>query len=83
MIAYLKRDWKEKVRIVPRGNGRNRTRSWLVSAWRLVNAEGHDLVQPWFGKKSDAREFAESQGWTINETMYSPSEQAHKENSHQ
>lgn len=36
----------------------NLKRGWFVNAWRLVSASGADMVQPWFSKKSDLREYA-------------------------
>lgn len=59
-IGYLKKDVQERVRNYPLGNGKNRTRAWLVNAWRIVDATGRDLVQPWSNTKGEARETAKA-----------------------
>lgn len=43
-IGYLKKDRMESV-----------SRRWLVNAWRIVDANGVDLIQPWDRTKSEAR----------------------------
>lgn len=49
-VGYLKKDHQERY---------NLTRGWYVTAWRIVDANGDDLVQPWSGTKTEARETAE------------------------
>lgn len=58
-IGYLKKDIQERVRIYSKG-GKNRTRAWFVNAWRIVDATGRDLVQPWSNTKGEARETAKA-----------------------
>lgn len=43
--CYLKQDRQERS---------NLKRGWFVNAYRLVDAEGHDLVQPWLPTKKEA-----------------------------
>ncbi|GBG14473.1 acetylglutamate kinase [Novimethylophilus kurashikiensis] len=38
----------------------NLKRGWFVNAWRIVDEEDKDLVQPWTESKSDARALAKS-----------------------
>jgi len=47
--GYLKRDQNEM---------RTAKRIYWRSCWRTVNAEGHDLVQPWSWTKGEARKTA-------------------------
>ncbi len=56
--VFLKKDYEEVFTV---------KRAWKRIAWRLVDAQGVDLVQPWFRKKSDLRAFAKTQGWQISE----------------
>lgn len=50
-VGYLKKDRQERF---------NLKRGWFVTAWRIVDAEGKDLVQPWSNTKGEARETAKS-----------------------
>lgn len=51
-VAILKKDRQERFNI---------HRAWFVNAWRLVNHNGKDLIQPWMRSKSEAREVAAEQ----------------------
>ena len=42
--GYLKKDRMERY---------NSKRGWFVNAWRIVDAQGNDLVKPWQNKKSE------------------------------
>ena len=55
-IGFLKKDIQERY---------NLKRGWFVSAWRIVDAIGRDMVQPWFNTKSEARETAKVLGITL------------------
>ena len=48
-IGYLKKDRMERF---------NMKRGWFVVAWRIVDENGVDLVQPWPNTKSEARRLA-------------------------
>lgn len=54
--GYLKKDRQERF---------NLKRGWFVSAWRIVDKEGRDLIQPWSNTKGEAREVAKACGITI------------------
>jgi hypothetical protein len=71
-IAYLKKDRQERY---------NLKRGWFVNAYRLVDIEGNDMVQPWFDTKTEARQFCKTRNWRINETMYFPAP-CHREDLH-
>lgn len=45
-VGYLKKDRKERF---------NLQRAWFVSAWRIVDSSGCDIVQPWCDTKGEAR----------------------------
>lgn len=47
--GYLKKDRMERF---------NLKRGWFVVAWRIVDEQGVDLVQPWPNTKSEARRLA-------------------------
>ena len=47
--GYLKKDRMERFRL---------KRGWFVVAWRIVDENGVDLVQPWPNTKSEARRLA-------------------------
>lgn len=49
-IGYLAKDEKERCSSVKAGFSLR-----IVTAWRINNADGVDLVQPWDDTKSDAR----------------------------
>ena len=51
--GYLKKDLMERY---------NLKSGWFVSAWRIVDAQGVDLVQPWPNTKSEARRIAAQLG---------------------
>ncbi len=51
--GYLKKDRQERF---------NTKRGWFVTAWRIVNAEGRDMIQPWMNTKGEARAIAKQQG---------------------
>ena len=48
-IGYLKKDMMERY---------NSKRGWFVVAWRIVDENGKDMVQPWPNAKSEARRLA-------------------------
>ncbi len=48
-IGYLKKDRMERY---------NSKRGWFVNAWRIVDENGVDMVQPWPNTKSEARRIA-------------------------
>lgn len=52
-IGYLKKDRMERY---------NMKRGWFVVAWRIVDENGNDMVQPWPNKKGEAREIAKRLG---------------------
>ncbi|HFH4279288.1 TPA: hypothetical protein ACGJ4S_000992 [Pseudomonas aeruginosa] len=47
--GYLKKDRQERF---------NLKRGWFVDAWRIVDEQGRDLVQPWPNTKTEARRVA-------------------------
>lgn len=55
-MAYLKKDWQERF---------NMKRGWFVTAWRVVDRNGKDLVQPWFNTKKEALDIAKRLGIEI------------------
>ena len=42
--GYLKKDMMERY---------NSKRGWFVNAWRIVDENGKDMVQPWLNDKSE------------------------------
>jgi hypothetical protein len=58
-VVYLKKDRQERF---------NLKRGWFVNAWRIVDDQGEDTVQPWFNKKGEAREYAKEMGMVLDET---------------
>lgn len=48
-VGYLKKDRMERY---------NMKRGWFAVAWRIVDENGADLVQPWPNTKSEARRLA-------------------------
>ena len=52
-IGYLKKDRQERY---------NSKRAWFVNAWRIVDENGKDIIQPWFDTKTEARAFCKLQG---------------------
>lgn len=55
-IGFLKKDSMERY---------NLKRGWFVSAWRIVDAIGRDMVQPWSNTKSEAQQTALALGITL------------------
>lgn len=51
--GYLKKDMMERY---------NSKRGWFVNAWRIVDENGKDMVQPWPNTESEAREIAKRLG---------------------
>lgn len=51
--GYLKKDRQERF---------NMKQGWFVNAWRIVDAEGKDMVQPWSNTKTEAQELAKRLG---------------------
>jgi len=51
--GYLKKDRQERF---------NLKRGWFVNAWRIVDAQGHDMVQPWANTKTETRRIAKALG---------------------
>lgn len=51
--GYLKQDRMECFNV---------KRGWFVVAWRIVDENGKDMVQPWSNDKSEARETAKRLG---------------------
>jgi hypothetical protein len=49
--GYLKKDMQERY---------NSKRAWFVNAWRIVDANGKDMVQPWSVTKGDAIKIAKA-----------------------
>ena len=48
-VAYLRKDHMERF---------NTLRAWVVNAWRLVDANGRDIIQPWSHTRTEARKTA-------------------------
>ena len=48
-VGYLKKDRMERY---------NSKRGWFVVAWRIVDENGKDMVQPWPNTKGEARRLA-------------------------
>lgn len=55
-LAYLKRDRVERF---------NLKRAWFVNAWRIVDKDGKDLVQPWCDTAPEAKALAAHLNITI------------------
>ena len=51
--GYLLKDRQERL---------NLKRAWFVNAWRIVDEDRKDLVQPWMNSKADAQRVAEQVG---------------------
>ena len=58
-IGYLKKDRQERF---------NLKRAWFVNAWRIVDAQGRDMVQPWPNTKTEAHQTAKALGIRLVET---------------
>ncbi len=61
-IVYLLKDRQERF---------NLKRAWFVNAWRLVDKNGNDVVQPWANTKGEALETAKALGFLVL-GMYNP-----------
>ena len=59
-VVYLKKDIQEHF---------NRKRSWYVNAYRIVDENGKDLIQPWCDSKKEARDVCIYKNWELNETQ--------------
>lgn len=59
-FGYIKKDRQERF---------NLKRGWFVNAWRIVDASGADMVQPWSRTKKDAMKTAEALNITIVRTV--------------
>lgn len=51
--GYLLKDLQERF---------NLKRAWFVNAWRIVDEDRKDLVQPWMNSKAEAQRVAEQAG---------------------
>lgn len=58
-VGFLKLDRQERF---------NMKRAWFVNAYRIVDAEGNDMVQPWSNTKTEARATAKALGITLDES---------------
>lgn len=56
--GYLKKDRQERF---------NLKRAWFVNAWRIVDDQGRDMVQPWSNSKTEARQTAKALGINLIE----------------
>jgi hypothetical protein len=56
--GYLKKDQQERY---------NSKRGWFVNAWRIVDENGIDMVQPWFDTKTQARTYARNMHIDLSE----------------
>lgn len=54
--AWIKLDSQERF---------NLRRAWRVNAWRLVDADGRDMVQPWSDTRGNALRVADALGYVI------------------
>lgn len=61
-LVYLLKDRQERY---------NMKRAWFVNAWRLVDKDGNDALQPWCDTKGEALRIAKALGWIVM-GMYSP-----------
>lgn len=52
-VGYLKKDMRERY---------NLKRCWFVNAWRIVDADGRDMVQPWSDTQKEAKATAAAIG---------------------
>lgn len=52
-IGYLKEAQQERY---------NLKRGWFVRAYRIVDEDGDDIIQPWSNTKKEARETAKALG---------------------
>lgn len=57
-IGYLKKDRQERY---------TSKKGWFVNAWRIIDKDGNDMVQPWSNTKKEAMETAKALNITIKE----------------
>ena len=57
--GYLKKDIQERY---------NSKRAWFVNAWRIVDENEKDIIQPWCGTKTEARETAKACNIELDES---------------
>lgn len=57
--GYLKKDRQERF---------NLKRAWFVNAYRIVDIDGKDIVQPWPNTKTEARQIAKELGIKLIES---------------
>jgi len=50
-VGLLKKDRQERY---------NSKRAWFVNAWRIVDVNGKDMVQPWSNTMTEAKETAKA-----------------------
>lgn len=59
-VGYLYKDTQERF---------NLKRSWRVNAWRIVDEQGKDMVQPWFNTKAELFAMAKKIGIRISRVI--------------
>lgn len=57
--CWLKRDQREVISMKPKSRAR------FAQAWRIVDKNGDDLVQPWCNNRAEARALAKNLGYKI------------------
>jgi hypothetical protein len=55
-VVYLRKDRQERY---------NLKRGWFVNAWRIVDADGTDRIQPWSSTKGEAIATARASGLIV------------------
>lgn len=60
--VFIQRDQQEKIGY---SRGARKIYGRWVTAWRIVDEAGVDLIQPWFSHKGEARRYAEASGWRV------------------
>jgi hypothetical protein len=55
-VGYLLKDRQERY---------NLKRGWFANAWRIVDAKGNDMFQPWCNKRKEALDTAKELGITV------------------
>ena len=64
--VYIRRDRQEKISFKSTsGRGGLRPRSWIASAWRLIDKEGSDQLFPWANRRKEARDAALIMNWKV------------------
>lgn len=56
VVVYLRKDRQERY---------NLKRGWFVNAWRIVDADGEDRIQPWSNTKKEAMATAKACGLIV------------------